>query len=185
MNYVFGLLLIFAAVKMLTASSHKINPDHNPLVKLVSRIYPVTSTFSGHNFTVKRDSKTFVTPLLICLLVVEGSDVIFAIDSIPAIFAVTRDPFIVFTSNIFAVLGLRALYFALSAVMNKFVFVKYSLVFILFYVGVKMILSTQIHIPTLISLAVIIVSLAAGILFSLFMSKRTAIYKDEEFQDLS
>jgi tellurite resistance protein TerC len=171
MNYVFGLLLIFASIKMLMSSTHKVNPDHNPLVKTVSRIYPVTANIVGHHFIVKKENKTHVTPLLICLLVVEGSDVMFAVDSIPAVFAVTRDPFIVFTSNIFAILGLRALYFALSAILEKFHFLKYSLVFILLYVGAKMLLSSHYHISTLYSLIVIIIILIAGIIFSLYRAR--------------
>jgi tellurite resistance protein TerC len=173
MNYVFGLLLIFASVKMLISSSHNVNPDHNPLVKLVSRIYPVTTDYAGHNFFMKEGGKTYITPLLICLLVVEGSDVMFAVDSIPAIFAVTRDPFIVFTSNIFAILGLRALYFALSAILGKFYYLKYSLVFILLYVGMKITISSHFHISTLFSLIVIIVSLTAGILFSVYKADKS------------
>ncbi len=173
MIYVFGMLLIIASVKMLTSSSHKVNPDHNPLVKIVSRIYPVTKDFVGHNFILKEGNKTYVTPLLICLLVVEGSDVIFAVDSIPAIFAVTRDPFIVFTSNIFAILGLRALYFALSAILGKFYYLKYSLVFILFYVGVKMMISSHYHISALFSLVLILVSLAAGIIISIYKTEKS------------
>jgi tellurite resistance protein TerC len=172
MEYIFGLLLIFASVKMLTSSTENIHPEHNPLVKLVAKIYPVTNNFAGHNFTVKINNKTYITPLLICLLVVEGSDVLFAIDSIPAVFAITRDPFIIFTSNIFAILGLRALYFALSAVLEKFHYLKYSLVYILLYVGAKMILSSHYHISTLYSLTVIIIFLAAGVIFSLYRARK-------------
>ena len=173
MNYVFGLLLLVAAVKMLKSSTHKINPGNNPLVKIAGKIYPVTDNFVGHNFMIRKDLKTYVTPLFICLLVIEGSDVMFAVDSIPAIFAVTRDPFIVFTSNIFAILGLRALYFILSAVLDKFQYLKYSLVLILLYVGIKMLVSSHFHIPALYSLIIIVITLVIGILISVYRNPKT------------
>ncbi|HPI78368.1 MAG TPA: tellurium resistance protein TerC, partial [bacterium] len=138
------------------------------------KIYPVTPDFEEQRFFSRIDGRRAITPLFLVLLVVESSDVLFAVDSIPAIFAVTLDPFIVFTSNVFAILGLRALYFALAAVMGLFAYLKYSLVFILAFVGVKMLLSHHHPIPVAVSLAVIAASLAAGIAASIIAQKRQA-----------
>jgi tellurite resistance protein TerC len=171
MIYVFGAFLIFTAVKMLLTSDHKIEPDKNPLVRLSRKFYPVTNQFYGMHFTAVIEGRKHITPLFIALLVVEGSDVMFAIDSIPAIFAITKDPFIVFTSNIFAILGLRSLYFALAALIAKFKYLKFSLVFILAYVGVKMLLSGLYHLSAFTSLVVISLVLLAGILLSIFIKK--------------
>ena len=172
MIYVFGAFLIFTAVKMLFSSDHKIEPDKNPLVRLARKIYPVTGEFHGMHFTTVINGKKYITPLFIALLVVEGSDVMFAIDSIPAIFAITNDPFIVFTSNIFAILGLRSLYFALAALISKFRYLKFSLVFILAYVGLKMIVSGFYHISALTSLVIITFALLSGILMSVYIKKK-------------
>ncbi len=163
MIYVFGGILIITAIKMLFSKDESIEPEKNALVKLTKRIFPVSNKLDGHNFFTKIDGKLAITPLFIVLVVIENTDVIFAVDSIPAIFAVTTDPFIVFTSNVFAILGLRSLYFALAAMINKFKYLKISLVFILAYVGVKMMISNIYHIPTFVSLLVIISVLAIGI----------------------
>lgn len=167
MIYVFGGLLILTALKMLYSKDEAIHPDDNPLVKLARRLYPVTGTYEGHKFFTIANGKRAITPLFLVLLVIESTDVIFAVDSIPAIFAITTDPYIVFTSNVFAILGLRSLYFALSAMMNKFRYLKVSIVIVLIYVGIKMLISQLYHIPTLISLGVIILILGTGIAISL------------------
>lgn len=172
MVYVFGGLLIVTAVKMLFSRHDNLEPAKNPLVKLAQRLYPVTNKYYKKYFFVRIDQKIMLTPLFLALIVIESSDVIFAIDSIPAIFAVTRDPFLVFTSNIFAILGLRSMYFALAAMMEKFRYLKLSLVFILAYVGLKMILSHLYPIPTGISLAVIAAILILGILASVYRNYR-------------
>ena len=172
MIYVFGLFLIITAIKMLITRQDKIEPEKNILIKLAEKIYPVTKNFEGAKFFIKKGKVRSITPLFLVLLVIESTDVLFAIDSIPAIFAVTLDPFIVFTSNIFAILGLRSLYFALSAMMDKFRFLKLSLVFILAFVGVKMILSHSFPIPTLVSLCIITAILFVGIYASISASKR-------------
>ena len=172
MIYVFGGFLIFTAIKMLVSSNHKVDPDKNPLVKLAQRFYPVSKNYDGMHFITIENGRKHITPLFVALLVVEGSDVMFAVDSIPAIFAITKDPFIVFTSNIFAILGLRSLYFALAAMIEKFLYLKYSLVIILAYVGVKMLLSGYYHIPALASLIVILFLLAAGILLSILLKRK-------------
>lgn len=170
--YVFGVLLILTAVKMLLSKEEKIDPNRNPFVKLARRIYPVTLDFEGQKFFTKVDGKRAITPLFLVLLVVESTDVLFAVDSIPAIFAITTDPFIVFTSNVFAILGLRSMYFALAGMMDKFRYLKVSLMLVLIFVGLKMLASGYYHIPSSISLAVIVGVLATGIATSLIASKR-------------
>ncbi len=172
--YVFGALLILTAVKMLMTREDKLEPDRNPLVRLARRFYPVTSDFEGQKFFTRVDGARAITPLFLVLLVVESSDVMFAVDSIPAIFAITTDPFIVFTSNVFAILGLRALYFALASILDRFRYLKVSLMLVLVYVGVKMILSGHYHIPTGISLAVIAGVLTTGIVSSLLFAPHPA-----------
>ncbi|MFN7118682.1 MAG: TerC family protein [Saprospiraceae bacterium] len=164
--YVFGALLLYSAYRMLFAHDEGVHPDQNPVIKIVRRFFPVTENFHENQFFVKQGNVTAATPLFIALMVVETTDIMFALDSIPAIFAITRDPFIVFTSNIFAIMGLRSLYFVLAAVLDKFQYLKYSLVFILAFVGVKMLISNYVHIPSWLSLVVIVLSLAVGIIVS-------------------
>ena len=168
MNYIFGALLIYTAVKMVAVRHDNIHPDQNVFVRLFKRFFPVTNTFYGDHFFVKLQGVWHLTPLFIVLVVIESTDVLFAIDSIPAIFAVTKEPFIVFTSNIFAVLGLRSLYFALAGLIDKFHYLKLSLAFLMGFVGVKMILEHHYDIPLGLSLGVILGILAIGILASLF-----------------
>lgn len=172
MVYVFGVMLIITAVKMLISRHDNLEPEKNPLVKIAKKIYPVATDYSGERFFTKVDGKRAITPLFLVLIVIETTDVLFAIDSIPAIFAITYDPFIVFTSNVFAILGLRSLYFALAAVMEKFRYLKFSLVFILAYVGIKMILSHHYPIPTFVSLSVIVTILMIGVLGSIIGGKK-------------
>jgi tellurite resistance protein TerC len=172
MVYIFGAMLIITAVKMLISRHDNLEPDKNPFVKFAKKLYPVASNYHGDKFFTKINGRQAITPLFLVLIVIESTDVLFAIDSIPAIFAITYDPFIVFTSNVFAILGLRSLYFALAAVMEKFRYLKISLVFILAYVGVKMILSHHYPIPTFVSLSVIMTILLIGILGSIIGSKR-------------
>jgi tellurite resistance protein TerC len=172
--YVFGGLLIVTAAKMLRAGDEKIEPERNPLVRIVRRVYPVVG-YREHHFVVREDGRRAVTTLLLALAMVESTDLLFAVDSIPAVFAVTRDPFIVFTSNIFAILGLRSLYFALAAVLERFRYLKVSLVFILAFVGVKMVLTHHYPIPTLVSLAIIVTILLVGIVASVLSSKPTGV----------
>ena len=169
--YVFGALLLISAVKMLRFQHDSIEPGRNPLVRLARRLYPVSGDVHCGRFFVLLDGRRAMTPLMLALLLVESSDVLFAVDSIPAVFAVTRDPFLVFTSNIFAILGLRSLYFVLAGFMNKFRYLKMSLVFVLSYVGVKMMLSHHYPIPTLVSLAIIGGILCVGVLASLVGTK--------------
>jgi tellurite resistance protein TerC len=165
--YIFGAFLIYTAVKMMMIRHENVDPGDNPLVKLARRWLPVTDRYHGQKFFIRENGVLMVTPLFLALLLVESSDIMFAVDSIPAIFAVTRDPFIVFTSNIFAILGLRSLYFVLAGYMAKFRYLKNALVFVLAYVGIKMILSNHYHIPDGASMGIIGGILLVGILASI------------------
>lgn len=165
--YVFGVLLIFTAIKMLLTHQEDVSPEKNLFVRCARKLYPVTSDFEGHNFFTLVDGKRAITPLFLVLLVVESTDVLFAVDSIPAIFAITTDPFLVFTSNVFAILGLRSLFFALAGVMSRFHHLKSSLVFVLAFVGVKMLLSKYYPIDAPVSLAIIVGILVVGVIASL------------------
>ena len=167
--YVFGAVLIITGIRMARSRDEDtIDPARNIVARLARRFLPFTEHYEGQKFFTRVGSGAIrATPLLLVLLVVEWTDLVFAIDSIPAIFAVTRDPFLVYSSNIFAILGLRALFFVLAGAMNRFVYLKTGVAFILVFVGLKMTLSAWIHIPILLSLAVIIGSLAAAIGLSL------------------
>ena len=158
--YVFGVVLLVSAIKMLVTRHDTIDPDRNLAVRLAKKLYPFSSHYDGSKFFTLHNGKRAGTPLLMALLLVESSDLMFAIDSIPAILAITRDPFLVFTSNVFAILGLRSLYFAMAGLMERFRYLKMSLVFLLAYIGIKMLLSHHYPIPNPVSLAVI-----GGILF--------------------
>jgi len=166
-TYLFGAFLFYSAIRMLMLRHETLEPGDNPLVRLARRWIPMTDQYHGHQFLVKVDGKLMATPLLLALLLVESSDVMFAVDSIPAVFAVTRDPFIIFTSNVFAILGLRSLYFVLATYMEKFRYLKHSLVFVLAYVGVKMIISNHFDIPDGASMAIILGILLVGIVASI------------------
>ena len=170
MTYVFGGLLLVSALRMLLARPDAIDPGRNPLVRLARRVLPVTADFHGARFLVRIDGRRAITPLLLALLVVETADVAFAVDSIPAIFAVTSDPFLVFTSNVFAILGLRSLYFALAGLMDRFRHLKTSLVLVLAYVGVKMLVARHHPIPNLVSLCVVTGLLGLGVAASVALS---------------
>ncbi len=171
LTYVFGVFLLYSAYKMWT-TNEGVHPNKNPVIKWVKRFFPVTKSFEGERFFVRRRHIIAATPLFIALLVVETTDIMFAFDSIPAIFAITTDPFLVFTSNIFAILGLRSLYFVLASIIDKFRYLQHALVFILAYVGVKMLLVHHLEIPEWLSLAVIALSLGAGILASVYLKRR-------------
>ena len=184
MVYVFGALLLATAVKMLVARHDNLEPEKNPLVKIARRYFPLTQHFHEEKFFVKQGGRWLITPMFLVLLVIESSDVLFAIDSIPAILAVTTDPFLVFTSNVFAILGLRALYFALAAAMDKFRFLKFSLVFILAFVGVKMMLVHFYPIPTWVSLCIIMGTMGVGVAASVLASRRdTAPLRGPELKE--
>ncbi|OHB32332.1 MAG: tellurium resistance protein TerC [Desulfuromonadaceae bacterium GWB2_53_15] len=175
MFYLFGALLLYTAWKMAFGGDEEVHPDKNLLVMLARKLFPFTKKVHGDWFFKRRNGLLVASPLFLTLVMVESSDVLFAIDSIPAIFAVTLDPFIVFTSNIFAIMGLRALYFLLASVMGMFVYLKFGISSILAFVGAKMIASTMgVHIPIQISLAVIIGSLTLAVIASLTIGKKNA-----------
>ncbi|HEY0463867.1 MAG TPA: TerC/Alx family metal homeostasis membrane protein, partial [Polyangiaceae bacterium] len=165
--YVFGAFLVFTGIKLLVQRQAEIDPRTNPLFKLFRKLIPSVDEFHEGHFTIKQNGKRYATPLLLVLLAIETTDLIFAMDSIPAIFAVTRDPFIVFTSNIFAILGLRALYFALAGMMDKFHYLKFGLALVLMFVGDKMLLTAVYTIPIGLSLGVIAVLLLGSVILSL------------------
>jgi len=171
-TYVFGALLIYSAIKLFQDHEESVEPQKNPVIKLIRKIYPVSNSIESGNFFTRIDGKKAVTPLFVVLMVIETSDVMFAIDSIPAIFAVTTDPFIVFTSNVFAILGLRSLYFVLASVLDKFRYLKLSLVFVLGFVGVKMLLIHYYKFPIGLSLGIIIGILATGVITSVIANKK-------------
>ncbi|MDU0460349.1 MAG: TerC family protein [Geobacteraceae bacterium] len=175
MFYLFGALLLFTAWKMAFGEEGEVHPDNNLLVRLARRLFPFTKRVRGDWFFTRRKGLLIASPLFLALVMVESSDVLFAIDSIPAIFAVTLDPFIVFTSNIFAIMGLRALYFLLASVMGMFVYLKLGISFILAFVGGKMIVGAiGFQIPIHISMAVIFTSLALAVIASLTIGKKHA-----------
>jgi tellurite resistance protein TerC len=174
--YVFGAFLILTGIKMIVKREEEIHPERNPLVRWFKRLMPVTNDYRGDKFFVRENGVRMATPLFVVLLLVEFSDLIFAVDSIPAIFAVTKDPFIVYTSNVFAILGLRSLYFALAGVMDKFHYLKIGLGVVLAFVGVKMLLGhTAWKIDTHVSLGVIVVVLATSIIVSLLRPRKAAV----------
>ena len=170
--YVFGGFLIFTGIKMLFHKDEKLDPNKNPLVIIFKKFFPVTEQMHGSKFFVKINARTVATPLFIVLLVIEFTDLIFAVDSIPAILAISNDTFIIFTSNVFAILGLRALYFALAGITKYFYYLKYGLSAILVFVGIKMILAEFYKIPVVYSLLSILGILIISILFSVIYPKR-------------
>lgn len=173
--YVFGGFLVLTGIKMLLKPDEEMHPERNPLINWFKRFVPVTPDYREHHFFVRENGVKYATPLFVALMLIEVTDLIFAVDSIPAIFAVTTDPFVVYTSNIFAIMGLRSLYFALAGVMDKFHYLKLGLGAVLTFVGVKMLLA---HSPwkldTLVSLAVIISILTTSVVASLVFPRRQA-----------
>lgn len=172
--YLFGAFLVITGVKMAWATEHAPDLANNPLLRWIRRHYPVTDRLDGEHFFVLRNGVRHATPLLMALVLVEISDVIFAVDSIPAIFAITTDPFIVLTSNLFAILGLRAMYFLLADLGNRFSLLRYGLALILVFIGVKMLVVEWIKVPVMVSLGVVAVILAATVWLSLRRSARTS-----------
>jgi tellurite resistance protein TerC len=173
--YLFGAFLIFTGVKMGIQKEKEIHPEQNPVLKIFKKFFPITPDYVDGKFFTKGSGKLMATPLFVVLIVIETTDVVFAFDSIPAILAITHDPFIVYTSNIFAILGLRALYFAIAGFMTLFYYFKYGLSFILIFVGIKMIISDFYKIPIEIALGVVfgilLISIVASLLRSVERSK--------------
>jgi tellurite resistance protein TerC len=176
--YVFGAFLILTGIKLLFEKGKKVRPERNPVLRLTRRLVPITEQYDGTRFFVRREGVLWATPLLVVLVVIETTDVIFAVDSIPAILAISNDPFIVYSSNVFAVLGLRSLYFALAGLMQLFHFLHYGLALVLAFVGVKMLLSdTDYRIPIGITLAVVCGVLTISVILSVLLP-RSAIIVD-------
>jgi tellurite resistance protein TerC len=171
--YLFGGFLILTGIRMAVQKNTEIHPEKNPLVKLFKRFMPVTNEYHGEKFFIKDKGRRFATPLFIVLLIVEATDLVFAVDSIPAIFAITKDPFIVYTSNVFAILGLRSLYFALAGIMGYFHYLKIGLALVLVFVGAKMMLVDVYKIPIGLSLSVVGGILLLSVLASLIWPRRT------------
>lgn len=169
--YLFGAFLLITGVRMLVMAEHEPDLEKNPVLKLARKYLPVTDGFVGEKFSVVKNGVFYFTPLFLVLLMVEVTDVIFAVDSIPAIFAITTDPFIVFTSNIFAILGLRALYFLLADMADRFHLLKYGLAFLLVFIGGKMLLAHWLHVPITLSLIVIAVILLTSVLASMWSTR--------------
>ena len=170
--YFFGALLVFTGLRMAFKSDENIQPENNPVLKLLRKLVPVTDDYHGHHFWIRQAGRWVATPLFVVVVVVETTDLMFAVDSIPAVLAITRDPFIVFTSNVFAIMGLRAMFFALAGAMNKFHLLNYGLAAVLCFVGGKMLLEHWINIPIGISLGVIAGVLAVTVGASLLFPKR-------------
>jgi tellurite resistance protein TerC len=164
--YVFGAILAITGIRLLSQKDGAVKPEENPAIKLLERFMPVTTEFAGDSFTVVKAGRRYATPMLLALVAVEVTDVIFAVDSIPAIFAVTDDPFIVFTSNIFAILGLRSLYFLLADVVGRFAYLKIGLSLVLIFVGAKMLVIDFYKAPIVASLGVIVAILAGSMIAS-------------------
>ena len=172
--YLFGAFLVLTGIKMALAPEQGLEPEKNPVLRLVRRLMPVTADFRGPSFFVREGGRRAATPLFLVLVMVEFTDLVFAVDSIPAIFAVTRDPFLVYTSNVFAILGLRSLYFLLAGVMHKFEYLKLGLAAILVFVGAKMALVDWVKIPAGVSLGVIAAILGVAVAASLVAARRRA-----------
>ncbi len=169
--YLFGGILLFAAYKMAFGGEEKIDYQRNPVIKFITRYFNIMPDYDGNKFFIKKNKKTYLTSLFLTLVLIESFDIIFAVDSIPAVLSITQNPFIVITSNIFAVLGLRALYFSLAGVVNLFKYLKYGVAVILFFVGIKMMVSEFYKIPTEWSLLFITLCLAVSVILSLARKK--------------
>ncbi len=182
MIYLFGAFLLITGVRLLFGVESEVDPEKNPLLRLVRRFLPVTPTYQGQRFLVRIDGKLFATPLFLVLVAIEATDVVFAVDSIPAIFGITRDPFLVFTSNMFAILGLRALYFLLADFMDRFHYLKFGLGLVLAFVGAKMVVSGWYKVPIGLSLGIVVALLAGSVAVSFFFPPRpeTELARDDQ-----
>jgi tellurite resistance protein TerC len=170
--YVFGAILLYAAYKMAFGSDEKIDVENNWLIKIFVKYFKLKTDYDGRKFFIKENGKTYITTMFLTLLLIESSDIVFAVDSIPAIIAITHDTFIIISSNIFAILGLRALYFALAGLVDLFRYLKYGVALLLFYVGIKMLISDFYKIPTEVSLIIIVTILSISILLSLIKKRK-------------
>ena len=181
--YVFGALLVFTAARLLRSHGIQADPEKNPMVRVTRRLFPVAMDDQSGAFSVRRDGRRMLTPLAVALVAVESADVVFAIDSVPAVLAVSDDAFVVFTSNVCAVLGLRALYFALAGSLERFRYLSWGLAVVLGFVGVKMLLADVVHIPIYMSLTVIVLAVGGAILVSLWLTRRRKAPSDSATPD--
>ena len=177
--YVFGAFLIFTAVRIARHQEAEVHPEHNPVLRLVRKVIPMTTEYDGQKFFTRKSGKRLATPLFAVLVLIESTDVVFAVDSVPAILAISREPFIVFTSNAFAILGLRALYFLLAGMAGRFRYLNVGLAVILSFVGVKMLITEWVHLPTYASLVVIVITLTAAVWASIRAERREEASKPE------
>jgi len=173
--FIFGGFLIFSGIRIALHDDSKADPSRNPVVRIFKRFVPTSDDYDGQKFFTRKNGKLLATPLLTVLVAVEATDLVFAVDSIPAIFAVTDEPFIVFTANALAILGLRSLYFALSGIMHKFVYLKFGLAIVLVFVGAKMLMKDIYHMPGLVSLGVVISVLAVAAAASLIATRMNGV----------
>lgn len=181
--YVFGGFLVFTGIKLAMEKDKEVHPERNPVLKLTRKILPTTKRYYGSKFFIYRMGKLIATPLFVVLIVIETTDLVFALDSIPAILAITRDEFIVYSSNAFAILGLRALYFAVSGIMRLFHYLHYGLSLILVFVGIKMLLSEFYHIPTPYALGFIAITLIVSVVASIYNPKEEQPVSEEKLPD--
>ena len=170
--YLFGGILLLTGIKLAIRKDEGFDPEHNPVLKLVRRLFPVSTAYDGQRFFTRENGRRLATPLLMALVMVEVTDLVFAVDSIPAIFAVTKDPFLVYTSNVMAILGLRSMYFLLAGVVHRFVYLKTGLALVLVFVGAKMMLADVYHMPILLSLGVIATLIGGSVALSLLRPPR-------------
>ncbi len=173
--YLFGLLLLYTAWRMATAGTEHTNPGANPALRIMRRLIPITDGFEGQRFFVRRNGRLWATPLFAALVVIETSDIMFAIDSVPAILAITTDIMIVFTSNAFAIMGLRSLYFLLAGLIERFEYLKYGLAALLAFAGLKMLTSDVIHLDAWVSLGIILAILLVSIVVSLMVTRNRVV----------
>ena len=178
--YVLGAFLVFTGIKLAFASDHEFNPERNLGIRLFRKIYPVTTEYSGDHFFTMHNGVRAATPLFIALIVIETTDIVFATDSIPAILGITTDPFLVYSSNIFAILGLRALYFVLAGIMRMFRFLHYGLSLILVFVGVKMLAGEWLHLSVTVELSIVFGILLGSVLASLVFKEKKAVSSEED-----
>lgn len=170
--YIFGIIVIVSGIKLLRRGEHRFDPERNPVLRMARRFLPITQTYSEGHLFIRQNGRILATPLVITLIAIETTDIVFAVDSIPAIFAITRDPFIVFTSNVCAILGLRALYFLLEGLIRMFRYLDRGLAIILVFIGVKMLVSEFYEIPVEIALGFVFTILSISVGFSIFAEKR-------------
>lgn len=180
MIYIFGIILVYTAYKMLTAKDEEIHPDKNIFVRVASRFFTISKSSETHHFFIKENGKKVATIAFVTVLLIESTDIVFAIDSIPAILAITQDTFIAITSNLFAILGLRSLFFALSGLLTFFRYLKYGISIILLFIGIKMLISGFLHIPVEISLIIILAILAISVIASLVIKEVPKEVRDRE-----